>query len=125
MLTDANQPMLPVTLSQRVILADGVVFDAEREVGLPIPPFVGLQLYNTHWRSPGDDESEEPIEAMAYDLKTGRLVCYLPVDDYRAESIGSADWTEDDVRERYQDWVLQPDKVPKARGEGEWNGVAP
>jgi hypothetical protein len=98
--------MVPVILHQRVIVADGLVFDAEREVSLPIEPFIGLTLYNTEWNPPGCDESEVEIENIAYDLKTGRLVCYLPVADFRLESSGSDDWTEEGVRQYYRDWKL-------------------
>jgi hypothetical protein len=119
---DATPGMLKLLLRQRVIVADGLVFDAEREVALPIAPFVGLLLYNTHWRPPDCDESEEPIEKIAYDLKTGHLVCYLPDDDYRPESSGSDDWTEQEVGEYYRDWVLQPDnRLQAASGQPECN----
>ena len=65
MITKHNAPALTVLLRQRVIIAERLVFDAEREVTLPIQPFIGLHLYNTTWVLPGSDESEEQIEDMA------------------------------------------------------------
>ena len=102
MTTDANKAMLKVILRKRIIVADDFVFDAEREVDLPIPPFVGLQLYNTEWQMPGVDESEDHIEAIGYDLTMGRVLCYLPVTDFRPERSGSDDWTEEEVRQIYR-----------------------
>ena len=93
--------MIRVVLRKRIILSDHVTFDAEREVGLPIAPFVGLHLYNDRWVPPGCDGIDEPIEEVGVDLRSGRTLCYLPTDDYRPESSGSSDWTEDDVRQRY------------------------
>jgi len=79
-----NQGTFTVILHKLIIVRDDLVFDAEREVRLPIP-FVGLQLYNTEWTPPGCDETEDRIQAIGYDLKTGQLICYLPVDDYSPE----------------------------------------
>jgi hypothetical protein len=113
--------MVTVILRKRVIVTDGLVFEAEREVSLPIQPFVGLQLYNTEWRTPGCDQSEDSIEEIAYDFKTGRLLCYLPHDDFRPDSSGSDDWTEEDVRQRYRDWKIDPDYPRKPPWNCEWN----
>ncbi len=107
MISKANAPALTVVLHQRVVMADGLAFDAQREVSLPIQPFVGLCLYNTLWCPPDCDANEEPIEKIAYDLKTGRVFCFLRVHDYRPESSGSDYWTEDEVREYYRDWTLK------------------
>ena len=63
----------------------------------------------------GCDEAEESVERVAYDLKTGRVICYLPIDDYRPESSGSDDWTEKEVRERYRDWTLKRDESCKPK----------
>jgi hypothetical protein len=114
MTTNQNTPV-PVLLRQRMIVADGLVFDAKREVTLPIQPFVGLTLYNTSMQPIGCDLSENAIERVAYDLKTGRVICYLPIDDYRPESSGSDDWTEKDVRERYRAWTLKRDENCKPK----------
>lgn len=35
---------MKVTLHKRVIVNDSVAFDAEREVDLPLAPFVGLRV---------------------------------------------------------------------------------
>jgi hypothetical protein len=113
MITKQKTPVQKVLLRQRVIVKDGLVFDAEREVTLFIQPFVGLWLYNILWHPPGSEESDEPIKEMAYDLKTGRVICYLPLDDYRPESSG-CEWTEADVRQYYQDWTLTRDKTCRA-----------
>src|SRR5712691_8776979 len=99
--------MFKVILRTRVIVTDDLVFKAEREVRLPIPPFVGLHLYNSEWRFPGCEESEDHIREIAYNLKTKQLICYLPTHDFRYESSGSEDWTEKDVRDYYQDWKLK------------------
>jgi hypothetical protein len=114
MITKQKAPVLKVLLRQRVIVEDGLVFDAEREATLAVQPFVGLWLYNTVCPPPGCDESGEPIEEMAYDLKTGRVICYLPIDDYRPESSGCDDWTEKDVRQYYRDWTLTRDETCRA-----------
>ena len=105
--------MPTVILCKRVIVTDDLAFDAEREVRLPIPPFVGLCLYNDERVPRGCDPSEDHIEMVAYDLKTGRILCYLPVSDFRPESSGSDDWTEEDVREYYRDWKLERDDLRK------------
>jgi hypothetical protein len=110
--------MLKVILRRRVIVEDGVVFDAEREVSLPVAPFVGLRLYNTERVPEGCDESEDPIKEVACDLKTGRIFCYLPVADFRPESSGSQ-WAEEDVREEYLDWKLGRDHRVKPPSGGE------
>ena len=99
----------PVVLCQRVIFSDELIWDAEREVHLPIQPFVGLVLLNCEWKPPDFDQSEDPIEHVFCDLKTGRVCCYLPISDYRYESSGCDDWREDEVRERYQGWTLTRD----------------
>jgi hypothetical protein len=52
-------------------------------------------------------EHDHGIEWIAYDLKTGRIICYLPIDDYRPEISGSHDWTEEDVLEHYGDWKTE------------------
>ena len=110
MITNRNQNA-PVLLRRRVILTHGLIFDAQREVILPIQPFVGLTLYNATWSPPDSDDSEDRIEEIAYDLKSGRLICYLRRDDYRPESSGSNDWIEDDVIEHYRDWTLQREET--------------
>ena len=120
MRTDENG-MIRVVLRKRIIVSDHVIFDAEREVGLPIAPFVGLRLYNDQWVPPGCDGSDEPIEEVAVDLQSGRTFCYLPNDDYRPEISGSPDWTEDDVRQHYRDWQLRRDSVGRPRWDCEWN----
>src|SRR6266542_158248 len=104
MTTKANKATLKVLLQKRVILAKGLIFEAERELDLPIQPFVGLTLYNTEWCPPGCDESEDGIKEIAYDLKTGRILCYLPIDDFREEDNNY--WTEERVRQRYRAWTL-------------------
>jgi hypothetical protein len=113
MITKQNATVQKVLLRQRVIVDDGLVFDAEREVTLLIQPFIGLWLYNILWHPPGSEESDEPIEEMSYDLKTGQVVCYLPRTDYRPESSG-CEWTEADVRQCYQDWTLTRDEICRA-----------
>jgi hypothetical protein len=99
-----SMPM--VFLRKRIIVSDNVIFQAEREVKLPISPCVGIRLYNTEWQAPGCDESEDRIEAIAYDLKTGRTHCYLSTADFRPEK-SDAVWSEDDVRALFQDWKLK------------------
>jgi hypothetical protein len=96
-----------VTLHKQVVVSDHLAFDAEREVVLPMPPFAGMRLYGIECDSIG--EAEDVIDAIGCDLPTGRVSCYLPVDDLRPEfSVGV--WTEEEIRERYQDWVLTPDE---------------
>jgi len=114
MTTKATGAAFKVLLKKRVIVEDGLVFDAEREITLPVQPFVGLDLYNSEWHPPGCDESEDRIESIGYDLKTGRVICYLPIDDYRPESSGCDDWTEKDVRQYYRDWTLTRDETCRA-----------
>jgi hypothetical protein len=58
--TNALARLVPTTRDRR----------AEREVTLPIEPYVGLVLYNSHWRPDGCDESQEHIEEIAFDFKT-------------------------------------------------------
>jgi len=101
---------VPVLLRRRVVVMEGLAFDAEREVALPIQPFVGLVLHDTRWIPPGCEGNECKVEEVAYDLKTGQLICYLPKADYRPEESG-CDWTEDQVREHYQDWKLTRDEM--------------
>jgi hypothetical protein len=115
MTTDENKAMFSVILHKQVIVSDDLVFKAEREVSLPIPPFVGLNLYNTDWAPEGCDESDDIIEEIGYDLKTGRLICFLPKEDYRPESSGIDDWTEEDIRQHYRDWKLEREKVSVVR----------
>jgi hypothetical protein len=107
MTTGENKAMFIVVLHKRVILKDGLTFDAEREVSLPIAPFVGLHLYHAEWVTPGCDESDDDIEKIAFDLKTGQLICYLPEADYRPEHSGCDDWTEEEMRQHYRDWNLE------------------
>ena len=106
---------LRVILRQRVIVDDDLVFNAKREVNLPIEPFVGLVLVNTLWRPGLGDPSEYPIDSIDYDLATGEITCYLPNDDYRYESSGYDDWTENDVRKRFRDWALERVPLRKPR----------
>jgi len=104
----SSKQNVPVVLRVRVIVADNLISNAEREVTLAIQPFVGLNLYNSTRVPPGCDFTDEKIQAIAYDLKTGQVICYLPLDDFRRQSSGG-DWTEDEVRKRYQDWKLDRD----------------
>jgi hypothetical protein len=94
--------MIKVLLQRCIIVDDGHVFDAEREVELSIDPFPGLLLYKTEWGEP------DVVEEVASDLKSGRVLCVLPCGDFRRESSGG-DWTEDDIREIFQDWTLTLD----------------
>jgi hypothetical protein len=110
---------VPVILRQRVIINDGLVFDAEREVTLPIEPFVGMVLYNPYKSLFDPAEDEMPIEEIACYLKTGQVFCYLPIDDFRPESSGSR-WAEEDVLKRFQDWKLKRDE--RCRPAHERNG---
>lgn len=114
--TNSNQAMTKVFLCKRVIVTDDIIFDAERELDLPVPPVAGMRLYNTEWRPPGCDDSEDQIEEIGYDHKTGRVLCFLPADDFRAEASGWDGWTEEDARKRYRDWTLKRDKrlMPKS-----------
>jgi hypothetical protein len=105
--------MPTVILCKRLIVTDDLVFDAEREVRLPIPPFVGLRLDNSERVPEGCDASKDHIEEVAYDLRTGRILCRLANGDYRPASSGSDDWTEEDVREQYRDWRLERDYLGK------------
>ena len=89
-----------------MIVNDDLIFNAEHDVDLPIAPCIGLQLYNSEWRPAGFDESEVRIKEVAYDLKTGSLICYLPCDDFRYEASGCSDWTEKEVREYFRHWAL-------------------
>lgn len=102
-----------VTLQKRVIFSRDLIFEATRELALPVNPFVGLRLYNAEWRPPGFEESEDEITEIGYDVKTDRLFCYLPTDDFRKEASGSDDWTEQEVRAYYRDWTLKRDIPPK------------
>jgi hypothetical protein len=95
-------------LRKRVIVSDQLIFDAEREMELPIPPFVGLRLNDTESKTRGGDESEDLVEMVACNPNTGQVYCYLPHDDFRPESSGGH-WTEEDVRECYRDWAITPD----------------
>jgi hypothetical protein len=114
--------MIKVVLQKRIIVDDGHVFDAEREVELPIDPFPGLRLYSTEWTAPDWDESEDTVEEVATDLKSGRILCILTCGDFRRESSGG-DWTEDDVRELFQNWTLTRDlSVTRSRGRTARNG---
>jgi hypothetical protein len=106
MICDRNNSMFKVVLLKHVIVTDSLAFDAEREPTLPIPPFVGLSLHNTDVVPPNCDEGEDVIEEIACDLKSGRTICFLPDEDYRPESSGCNDWTEQDVRQHYRDWTL-------------------
>lgn len=108
--------MHTVLLYKRVIVSDSLVFDAEREVSLPFLPFVGLRLFNTEWRPPDCDESEDWVEAILYDLKTGQVICELRADDYRPKRSGAcgggngSGLSEGDVRRRLRGWTLTPDR---------------
>jgi hypothetical protein len=93
---------------------DGRVFDAERKVELPIGSFPGLRLYNTEWTAPDFDESDDTIEVVASDLKSGIIRCYLPCSDFRRESSGG-DWTEDDIRELSWSWPCGTFSPPNSR----------
>jgi hypothetical protein len=115
-----NAPV-PIVLRRRVIIEDGLVFDAEREVTVPIQPFVGLVFYNILRTPPGCDDSEERVEEVAYDLKTGQVICYLDIDDYRPESSGCDDWTEAEVRDYYGDWTLKRDETCRPTGDRNGN----
>ena len=97
---------MKVTLHKRVIVSDDLAFDAEREIDLPISPFVGLRVYGAEWRPKGCDPSADPIEAVGYDLPAGRVLCYLRPGDFRPETSGSDDWMEEDVRQHYRNWKL-------------------
>jgi hypothetical protein len=114
--------MLKVTLCKRIIVNDDLILEAERDVELPIHPFIGLVLYNTEWNPPDCDDSEDEIEFIAWDLKTNSVHCYLPLVDFRPESSGGQ-WPEEDIRERFQDWRLQRD-IPIGR-PSEQNGPFP
>lgn len=114
---------MKVTLHKRVIVADGVAFDAEREIDLPLAPFVGLRLYGAQWVPKGCDPSEDPIKEVGYDLPSGKLLCYLRHDDFRPEASGSADWTEDDIREHYRDWKLTREPLGGPPVDPERNGA--
>jgi hypothetical protein len=120
-MTSKQITSVPAILRQRVIVDDGLVFDAEREVTLPIQPFVGMVLYNVHWSAVEPDEGEEPIKEVACDLKTGEVFCYLENRDFRPESSG-CHWTESEVRERYQDWKLTRDEMCRPSPNHERNG---
>src|SRR5260370_25551524 len=89
-----------VILKQRVIVSGRLVFEAEREVRLPIQPFVGLVLYHVDWHPPGCDDGEEVVEQIAYDLKNGHLICYFDIHDFRFKaSVGH--WPAKWIRERF------------------------
>jgi hypothetical protein len=112
-----NATEFTVLLCQRVILNERVCFDAERELRLPIEPFVGLRLYNTLIQV-SEDDNEEEIEVIGYDLKTGRVSCYLTINDFRPEASGVPDFTEQDIRDEYRDWTLILDDFGKSTGNG-------
>jgi hypothetical protein len=95
-----------IVLYKRVIVADGVVYEAERKLDLPIAPFIGLQLLNTERVPPGCDPSDDEIKEIAYDAKTGCLWCYLRYDDFRIEASGSH-WTEKEALAHFKDWTLK------------------
>ncbi len=97
--------MPKVLLHKRIIADDNLVLEAERKVELPIDPVVWLQLYNTEWSAPDWDDSDDTVEAIALDLKTRQIHCYMPLVDFRPERSGG-DWTEADIRERFQDWAI-------------------
>jgi hypothetical protein len=100
-----------ILLRRRVILTDIVAFEVEREVDLPLPPFVDLRLENSVWSPPGCDESEDEIQEIAYDLNSGQILCFLEVDDYRPQSSGNSGWTEAKVRQHYQQWAVKRDEA--------------
>jgi len=123
MTTNGNQTMQKFVFIKRVVMSDKLVFDAERELALPIQPFVGMHLYNTEWRPPDCDESDDEIEEIAYDVNTGRVFCYLPVDDFRPES-GDDEWTEEEVLEHYRDWTIKRERFDEPpNGWSERNGA--
>lgn len=105
-----RKAMITAFLRKRIIVAAKVVFDAERKVRFPIQPHVGLVLYNSVWCPFGPDESQEIIETIGYDLKSGHVECYLRTHDYRRKSSGG-DWTEQEVREVHRDWTLKRNKT--------------
>ena len=107
MTSKTNPAIFKVVLHQRVILSSDLIFEAERELDLPIPPFNGMRLCSTEWSPPDWDQSEEVIDMVYYNLKTGNVECFLPINDFREESSGSDDWTEEEVREKYRDWKLR------------------
>lgn len=115
MKSKAKNATLTVVLRKRIILTDDIIFDAEREVRLPIQPFVGLRLYNSEYRPRGFDESEDRIDAIAYDFKTHQVICYFQLDDFREEASGADDWTEEEVRDYHRDWTLTQDDLGKKR----------
>ena len=106
-----------VLLRKRVITAS-CAFDAERKVAMPIQPFIGLELYNTEREPPGCDGSEDKIESIACDLKSGQVICYLPLADFRSKNNGGDVWSEEEVRARFRDWTItldRPGVVPLTR----------
>jgi hypothetical protein len=105
-----TNPTLKVRVCRRIIAADGLFFSAEREIELPMAPFVGLQLFNLVSEPPGCEESDDSIEAVGFDLHTRQIRCYLELDDYRAAASGSDDWTVEDVKDRYRDWTLKQEE---------------
>lgn len=117
-----TNPTLTVCVCRRIVVNDRLLFSAEREIELPIAPFVGLQLFNLVAEPPGCDESDDSIEAVGFDLHTGQIICYLDLDDYRPEASGSDDWTVEDVKDRYRDWTLKQEssrkKSPRRNGSG-------
>ncbi len=98
--------MFKILLHKRIIVADGLILEAERELNLPIPPCIGLRLYSTEWTPPGCDDNEDIVDQIAWDVRTGRLHCLLPLADYRPERSGSH-WAESDIRELFQDWTVR------------------
>jgi len=53
-----------------------------------------LDFYSRHTiRKPdGCDDSEESIDMVAVDVRSGQTYCYLPIDDYCPE-VSGCDWT--------------------------------
>jgi hypothetical protein len=113
---------MKVTLHKRVIVRDGLVFEAEREVELPLPPFVGLILNASEWVPPGCGESEDVIREIACNSTTGQVICYLTHDDFRQES-RDGEWTESDVRRSLRDWKIAERTYSKSEPEEPKKGL--
>jgi hypothetical protein len=114
---------MKVTMHKCVTVSGHVAFDAERDVDLPVSPFVGMRVYGAVWALNGCDRSDDPIEEVGCDLPSGKMLCDLRRGDYHLAASGRDDWTEEEVRKHYRDWKLSPEESGPPSVGPERNGA--